>query len=264
MSQTQSAPPTGNAGQMGIDNIQGAAMNVIYTVSGIVTMPVEILLRLQFGTTYFPAPNLFLSAIMLILMSALFGIATAMTQMIPFVRVSGPAGMFGMGSFTSLFFIAGAVHGFRTWRRMIHMELEENSTFEGPALFFFALLPKGSSFWFVRIVYEPAFVFAVAIVLGNLLIIQFPLVLYLQFAALFLAMKQYISWYRTWAFIRHLMDTANVGPVIAKIVNNTATDDELARVHLASLPTNLPPDMRRATVAHIARAFSATMPEEAK
>jgi hypothetical protein len=249
---------------MGIDNIQGAAMNVIYTVSGIVTMPVEELIRWYFGTTYFPAPNLFFSAIMLILASAFFNIATAMTQMIPFVRVSGPAGMFGIGSFTSLFFIVSVIHGVRTWRRMIHMELEENSTFEGPALFFFAFLPKGSNFWLVRIVYEPVFVFVTAVVLGNLLIIQFPLVLYLEFAALFLAMKQYIAWYRTWAFIRHLMDTANVGPVIAKIVNNTATDDELARVHLASLPTNLPPDMRRATVAHIARAFSATMPEEAK
>jgi hypothetical protein len=145
---------------------------------------------------------------------------------------------------------------------MIHMELEENSTYEGPPLFFFLMLPKGSSFWFCRIVWEPIALFGAAILLGNIGIIQLPLVLYLQFAAIFLAMKQYISWYRTWLYIRRLMDMANVGPVIAKIVSNTATDDELARVHLASLPQNLAPDMRRATVAHIARAFSAPMPEE--
>jgi hypothetical protein len=234
-------------------------MNVVSAVASVFTMSSEIHLHPTFGTRYFPAVNLFLSLIMMLLFSAFFGIAEGIGQMIPFASVRGPVGLFGIGSFTTLFFFASIAHGFRLWRRMIHMELEE-----GPALFFFAMLPKGKSFWFVRIVYEPLFLYAISIVLATLRIIQFPLELYLQIAAICLAMKQYIAWYRMWSYVRSLMDMANVGPVIAKIVNSTATDDELARVHMASLPKNLSPEMRKATVAHIARAFSAPVPEEAQ
>jgi hypothetical protein len=262
MTETQGMPGTGQAGQMNIGNIEETMMNIVHTVASFFTYPVEIGLRPQYGTTYFSAPIMFISLIMMVLASTFFGIATAMTQMIPFVRIAGPSGMFGLGSFTSLIFLASIAHGLRLWRRMIHMELEENSTYEGPPLFFFLMLPKGSSFWFCRIVWEPVALFSVAILLSNLGIIQLPLMLYLQLAAIFLAMKQYISWYRTWLFIRRLMDMANVGPVIGRMVSNTATDEELARVHLASLPQNLSPDMRRATVAYIARAFSAPIPEE--
>jgi len=251
---------TGQGSQIGIDNIQEYAMNVVYMVASIITLPIEIFLRPWFGTTYFPAPVLFMSAIMMVFWTALFGLAVGLSQMIPFVSIRGPVGMFGMGSFTSLFFLASFAHGFRTWRLMLHMEREQNSVFEGPPLPFFKLMPKGTSFWFVRIVYEPIFVFALAIMLANMFIIQSPLKFYFEIAALFLAMKNYVAWYKTWAFLRQLMDVRYVGPIIAKAVNNTATDDELATVHLASLPKNLPDEMRSATVAHIARAYS--VPQE--
>src|SRR5579863_2828067 len=152
MPQTQTMPGPGQGGALGIDNIQETAMNVIYNVASIVTLPVEIFIRPWHGTRYFSAPIAFLSAMMLIVASAFLGIATSVAGMIPLVQIRGPVGMYGLGSFTSLFFLASIAHGFRLWRRMIHMELEENSTYEGPALFFFALLPRGSSFWFVRII----------------------------------------------------------------------------------------------------------------
>jgi hypothetical protein len=145
---------------------------------------------------------------------------------------------------------------------MLDMTREENSQYSGAALPIFGFLPKGDVFFVVRIIYEPALVYAVSVILGTLLIIQGPLMLYLQVAALCLAMKQYIAWYRNWAYIRNLMDVANVAPIIAKMVTNTASDDELARIHLASLPKNLPPDIRKAAVAHIARAYSVPKEEE--
>jgi len=251
-----------SVGHGSIEQFQETALNVIYNVASIFTMPVEILIRPQFGSRYFSAPNLFLSAIMLSLVAAFTTIAEGVGHMIPFVHVRGPAGMFGMGSMTTLFFLANLIHGLRIWRRMIDMSREGNSMFEGPPLPFFKLLPKGENFWFVRIVYEPVFVYAVSVVLATFLIIQAPLMLYLQITALLLAMKQYIAWYRLWAYIRNLMDMANAAPVIGKLVNKSASDEELARVHLASLPKNLPPDIHKATVAHLAKAYSLPTEEE--
>ena len=44
--------------------------------------------------------------------------------------------------------------------------------------------------------------------------------------------------------------------IIAKLVENQATEDDLAPIHLASFPKNLSPEMREAAVSHIARQFS--------
>ena len=137
---------------------------------------------------------------------------------------------------------------------MIHMDREQNSQFEGPALFIFNLLP--GSFWKVRILYEPLFLYLLSKVLPNFYILQPSAAHYLTIAALALAMKQYTAWFMQWQFLRGLMDMRNSGPIIAKFVDNTATEDDLATIHLASLPRDIPEDVRRDTAAHIARAMS--------
>jgi hypothetical protein len=81
-------------------------------------------------------------------------------------------------------------------------------------------------------------------------------------AAFMLAMKQYVAWYMQWQFLRGLMDMRNAGPIIAKLVDNTATEDELATIHMASIPKDIPDDLRRDTAAHIARAFSSELANE--
>jgi hypothetical protein len=252
-------PGAEQAGKMNIDEMQETGMNILSMVASIITLPVEIFLRPQFGTRYFAAPIFFLSSILLMLLSAFSGVAAGIGQMLP-GQGKDPVGVYGIGSFTTLFFMASLVHGFRTFRRMTHPELELISTFEGPPLPIFALLPYGHSFWVVRIFWEGLFVIAVAILLSNFLIIQTALKLYLEIVGCALAMKNYIQWFRSWTYIRTLMDMTNIGPVLANIVSGAATDEELERVHLASLPRNLPDDMRRATVEYMARAFHAPEP----
>src|SRR6202034_4038128 len=100
-----------------------------------------------------------------------------------FCRNTTPAGLFGVGSLSKLYFLLSFVHGFRLWRRILDMSREERSTYEGPPLPFFALLPKSDSFWFSRIVLEPVFVLVTATVLGRIFIFQSGLTLYLQIAA---------------------------------------------------------------------------------
>jgi hypothetical protein len=70
-------------------------------------------------------------------------------------------------------------------------------------------------------------------------------------------MKQYIAWYRAWQYLRELMDAKFLGPIIARMIENNATAEDLATVHLASFPKNLPPEIRQAALTHIARVHSA-------
>jgi hypothetical protein len=140
---------------------------------------------------------------------------------------------------------------------MIYMELEKNSEFEGPPLPFFRLIPGSGSFWFTRIALEPLFVFVGASLLEHLFIIQSGLSAYLHIAALMFAIKSFIAWHKTWEYIRKLLDLQYIGPIIAKLVQNNATQDELASAHLASFPKSISPEMRQAAGMYIARAYSA-------
>src|ERR1035438_6746473 len=67
---------------------------------------------------------------------------------------------------------SSAAHGYRLFQRILHMDREVHSQYEGPPLPFFALLPKSQSFWFTRIILEPCFVFLAATVLEDIFIVQ--------------------------------------------------------------------------------------------
>jgi hypothetical protein len=174
--------------------------------------------------------------------------------MIPFIGGRPGPGLFDIGTFTNLFFLGSFIHGLRVWRRMVHPESEKFSWFEGPPLPIFRIVP--GTFWMIRIIYEPVFVFVTAIVLENFFILQSSAAHFLMVSAFMLAMKQYVAWYMQWQFLRELLDARNTGPIIAKIVDNSATEDELATIHLASIPKDIPDDLRKETASFIARAFT--------
>lgn len=253
----QSQPnPLENAGTQTIEQYYDTGLNIAYNIASIFAMPVEIFIRPHFGSQYFFVLTPFLSMIVLSIAAAFTTVAVGVGQMIPFAGIRGPAGIFGLGSMTAVFFLANCIHGVRLWRRMVFMELEDISTNEGPPLPFFKFLPRGESHWVCRVFYEPAFVWLLAGILSTFLIIQGPLVLFLRIAALCLAMKSYVAWYKNWAYVRNLMDVANAAPIVSRILSSTATEDDKARVHLASLPNNLPPDIHKAAMDRIARAYS--------
>ena len=248
--QQQYAPP------MSIEQFHNFAINVVELVCSVFTMPVEIILHPQYGTQYFPIPVAFFSSVLMILLPAFASLANGLTHMIPF---SGPAapppGLFGIGSLSALYFFLMLLHGLRLWRRMVYMELEKYSRYEGPPLPFFRLIPGSRSYWCSRIVLEPVFVFVLASVLENILLIQSGLSLYLHLSALMLVMRNFIGWFKHWKFIRDGMDNRIADPILAKLVENRASEEELASIHLAGFPKNLPPDLRKATAIHIARSY---------
>jgi len=246
----------GESGAMNVNQMEDTAINLVEFLCSIVCRPVELILRPWHGTQYFQVPVVAFSTMLIILMPLLSALLTGIVSMIPFSHARPPIGLFGVVTLMKLYFLLSLIHGIRHARRMIHMELETNSEFEGPALFFFAMVPFGSSFWITRIVLEPAFVLIVATVLGRIFIFQSGLTIYLQISALCLAMKQFIAWHSAWKFIRRLMDMRYAAPIIAKLADNQATEDDLATVHLASFPKNVDPAIRSAAVSQIAHRFA--------
>src|ERR1700692_2183019 len=89
---------------MNINQLQQLAMNVVENVCSIFTMPVEIILRPQYGSRYFPVPIFFLSTVMMYLLPLFSSAADGLVGMIPFHTVNRPMGMFGIGSLSSLYF----------------------------------------------------------------------------------------------------------------------------------------------------------------
>jgi len=142
------------------------------------------------------------------------------------------------------------------------MELENHSEYEGPPLPFLNLIPGSRSFWFTRIVIEPVFVFIAASLLEGARIFQSGLATYLHLAALMLAMKNFIGWYRAWEYIRKILDIRYISPIITKLVENRVTEAELAPIHFAGFPQNIAPDLRQAAASHIARVFSTEIPDK--
>jgi hypothetical protein len=101
-------------------------------------------------------------------------------------------------------------------------------------------------------------------VLKDFFIIQSGLATYLRLAAIALAMKNFVSWYRAWEYLRDLLDARNAAPILAKLVENDATEEELSTIHLASFPKDVPEAIRAQAAASIARAYSPeTLPRAA-
>ena len=224
--------------------LEQMAMNVVENTCAIISRPVEMIIRPRHSSRYFPVTVIFFSNALMILLPIFTTITRTALSMIPMVHLRVPVGMFSIASFAKLYFLLSIIHGIGIYRLMINPVSEEFSYSEGPALPFFALPPKSKSFHFTRIVLEPAFVFIAAGLLEQMFIIQSGLGTYLRFAALAMVMQHFVSWYRSWQFIRDVLDNRYAAPVIAKIADNSATESELAQIHLSALPQNLPDDIR--------------------
>jgi hypothetical protein len=246
------------SGAMNVEHLQSSAINGVEFICSVVAMPVEMMaIRPWHGTRYFGLPVVFFSSLLMIALPIIGMVATSVQQMIPFTHFAPPRGMFGFADFAKLYFLMLLIHSVRLARRMLKPETEMHSEYEGPALPVFAVLPKGRSFWFTRIAWEPVFVFVASIVLSDLFIVQPGLCIYLRIAAFMLAIKEITGWYRSWEFVRKILDMRNAAPALARLVDDTATEEDLAPIHLASFPRNIAPDVRREAATHIARAFTA-------
>lgn len=219
-----------------------------------------MILRPYAGTTYYSPTEIFGSTLLMLLLPAFASVTTAASQLIPLLHIPAPHGIFNLWSMSKLFFLLSLFHGIRHWRLMIHPELEKVSWFEGPPLPLCRLFPGRESFWKTRILWEPLVTLAASVILQHFLIITSDLAWYLRLAAFMLAMKQFIAWYLAWMGIRQHLYATFVGPIFAKIIEGKSSADERAIVHLASLPGDLPSDVKRQVIANFARVVGNNVP----
>jgi hypothetical protein len=237
-----------------VNRIQDTANDLLYNVATVVSLPVEIALRLEYGTEYFTPMQIFFATLMMLFLPVAIAILDAISQWIPFLGGGVTVGVFGIWTLSKIFFVGAAVHTARICRRIAHMELEENSWFAGPPLPIFSILPFG--WWTTRIAIEPLFVLLLALTLQNLFVLQGAAAHYLMAAAVALALKESLDWFSQWQYVRHLMNLKYLGPRIARIADNTATDEDHAILNVASLSKDLPEDMRQSAAVYLAHAIS--------
>src|ERR1700679_397198 len=108
---------------LNINQFHKYAMDVVEAVCGIFTMPIEIILRPQYGTRYFPVPIFFFSSLLMLFLPLFSSAADSVTHMISSGATRAGAGLFGIGSLCSLYFFLTFLHAFRLWSRMIYMQL---------------------------------------------------------------------------------------------------------------------------------------------
>jgi hypothetical protein len=231
--------------------IQNSGMNIMELLCEAFSQPVAIIIRPFYGTRYYSVISTFIAMVMMLFLPAFLTVTQSIAHMIPFANVPMPRGMFSLGDFAELYYTLALIHGVRLWRRMMHPDCEDYSEYEGPALPIFHYLLKSGNFYFVRVVWEPAAVLIAAIVLQDMFIIQAPLALYLKFAALCMAMRSFIAWFRRWEVERTIRDNTWAGQVISKIADGTASQSEREQVLIASIPKASVPNV--ATDAHAAR-----------
>ena len=245
----------GIADDLHAEHIEDRGLDAVSFVSGGISQPVSIIVRPLFGTRFYPLPVTAFGAALMLFLPALIGVFDYFTRMIPFAMHPAVMGMFSVASFAQLYYLAMLAHGMRLARRVIDPSREAHSEYEGPALPFFGYLPKGMNFWFTRIIWEPAFVLIAAIVLQDLFIIQPALALYFKFAALAMFMHSFTAWFRAWRTMRTILDIKSSAPLIAKVIGGTATDKEAEPLHYASIPRTVDPEIRKATIAQLARNY---------
>jgi len=246
----------GQSGGFNLNTLEDTALNIVEFVCSVPSRWIELYIRPWHGTRYFSPAVIFLSSLLMIVLPALSSLVTGVAGMIPFSHYQPPKGMFDISAFATLYFAASFLHGIRIWRRMLNLHLEKHSEFEGPPLPFIHLIPGSKRVGFTRIVIEPALVFIAATLLSDIYIIQSGLATLLHFSALCLAMKEFVVWYRGWQFSRHLLDMQYAGPLIAKLMNNQASEEDLAPIHIASFPKNITPEIRQSAATYIARAYN--------
>lgn len=254
---SQSQP--GSSSPLNINNLQDGAENLLLFLASIVSKTADMAVRPFFGTRYYPPAVDAFAFLLLLIVASIHTMAVEMTHMVPFVAGPPPAlGIFDLWWLVRISFLVQIVHRIRLFRRMVDVSREKFSWYEGPALPILKLIPGGTSFWRSRILIEPALVFAAASILQHLFIFQSSLATFIQVSAAALFVKQSLHWYMSWKVIRDVIDATNGAPLMNAFIENSATDEELAPVHLASFPKDTTPEIRRVAAIQVARAYGQT------
>ncbi|MEQ1883693.1 MAG: hypothetical protein ABL967_01435 [Bryobacteraceae bacterium] len=220
--------------------IKGLAM-LAKNVCSLLTFPFEMLLRPWFGSRYF---HIILMALSLPCWQAI-------------CLASGIFGGRAYGAFALVIAIwCGCVYnGFRIWRLMLHPQQEKDSEREGDPI-----VELSSSWAIQRIVYEPLGILIAAILFKLIGIFNLILALCVAASAAALCLKNIITWYEAWTYLRDMLDQQGRIPIIQAISAGQPVPKSIGRFTLSSIPVGTSPK----TQAVIASGLAGLTPEMEK
>src|SRR5580704_17043645 len=107
--------PSQGTERSSIDHLQDGMVNLVYTFCSVISSPVELVIRPQYGSRYFPPIVQCLTAMMMIVLPVLAALAEGFSHMLPFTQFNASMGMFGLGTLSKLYFLGSFIHGIRIW-----------------------------------------------------------------------------------------------------------------------------------------------------
>lgn len=203
-----------------------SAVRLAHGLASVFTLPVENVLRPNFGTRYF-MPITWLVGL---------GIANAVNFICLLVSLARSGGTYlGIGPIGSTIVLLGFLaltlyHARRIWRLMNNMGQEYDSELPGPGLALFAVLPRGGDYLALRCIYEPAAVFVCVMVAALLQILNPFAALYYVFCGLALSLKGFCTWYLAWNHWRDIADRVHRAPTMEQFAMGVAPDTATAPV----------------------------------
>jgi hypothetical protein len=185
----------------GPDKTLEKVIQVGKAIAGTLAIPVEMGMRLNFGSEY-QSPIMVICSV--IVAHGWYGL-TLLIRIFSYAipeQYRPPSAPIGMGV-VMLVYLAGLIyHAVRISKLMRNMPLEEDSEDDGTALPFMAALPKGTNWMRVRVWYEPAFIIVVVSVMWTFRIVDIYATVFIIFCAAMLCIKALLLSYESWHYIR--------------------------------------------------------------
>jgi hypothetical protein len=227
------------------------ALDVLLLIASIFAAPAEMALRRRQGTRY---QNLVVLGFAQL--PILFFAALGMTA----GKSLNDNGLIGIGLVSLAFTVLQWAHFYHVWTRMVDPHLEVYSYEDGVELPFWKHCPGGTKWSRTRFLYEPGLLIVGAIVLGGLHILSTAAAVYIGLSGVALFIKVTFLWYRTWEWLRDLLDTYGLS---SKMVGGTKQSGmDAVKAAIAQAAKRIPSCIPLAAIASVRETVKASLPPE--
>jgi hypothetical protein len=226
-------------------------LDVLLLIASVFAAPAELALRRRQGTRY---QNL------IVLGFAQFPILFFAGLGMTAGKSLNDNGLIGIGWVCLAFTALQWVHFFHMWRMMCDPHREVYSYEDGVELPFWKHCPGGTKWVRVRFLYEPGLLILAAVVLRGLGIISSAAAIYIALSGIALFIKVTFLWYRTWEYLRDLLDTYGLGTKLVGGKKQDAVDAVKAAV--AHAAKRIPSCIPIAAITSVRETAKAALPPE--
>jgi hypothetical protein len=250
----QSQSQTQTPKEMHPDSLQAMikfGLDVLLLIASIFAAPAEMALRRRQGTRY---QNLVVLGFAQL--PILFFAGLGMTA----GKSLNDNGLIGIGWVCLAFTVLQWVHFYHMWKMMCDPHREVYSYEDGVELPFWKHCPGGTKWARIRFLYEPGLLIGSAVILGGLRVISTAAAIYIALAGGALFIKVTFLWYRTWEYLREILDQYGLSLKLAG--GNKQNGMEAVKAAIAQAAKRIPSGVPMAALASVRQTAKAALPPE--